>query len=201
MIRVFLITSVFLFISSVTFAAVEVNDWGQPVNQSRGRLAVDSGMELRSIKRVGIGANAAGAYGIMGASLELNLTPRWSSLIGFGFSGDFQSFNFQVRRFLGGEALLPYLGFGLAYWSNNGEKEGGIRETNPGFLANQFMSEDQRRRGEIAEALIYPAFGLQYMILQGEWTGLAIHLELDLLLEVSTLEAAPTGSMGMTYYF
>ena len=182
-------------------AAVEVGDNLEPIAESRSVYGADSGMSLRSSRRAGVGVNAAGAYGIMGMNLELNLTPRWSTIVGFGLSTEFQTFNFQARRVLGGEALLPYLGFGLAHWSNNGEKSGGISKTNPSYVAEQFMDDEDRELGRISETLIYPALGLQYLILEGNWTGVGVNLELDLLLEVSTLEAVPTGSLGVSYYF
>ena len=173
----------------------------KPERSSTYRFSSPDGLSLRQTRRAGLGVAAAGAYGIMGINIELNFTPRWSSLIGFGVSTEFQTFQFQARRYLGGESLLPYLGLGFAHWTNNGETEGGIQKTNPTYVAQQFMTEDERSRGEIAESLMYPAVGVQYLILNGPWTGVGVNLELDLLIELEAFAAVPTGSLGFSYYF
>ena len=198
--RILVILS-FLLFSESSFSAILIEEGGRPVNVSSSYKTAANGLDLRSIRRVGLGVSAAGPNGLFGGNLELNITRRYGVGLGFGFSTEFQSFHTNLRRFLGGEEILPYFSIGYAYWSNNGEKKGGISKTNPGFLAEQFMSDEDKRAGRISEHIIYPAIGLQYLLLSGEWAGLGVTLELDLLLALESLEAAPTGSLGVMYYF
>ncbi len=188
-----------IFHFSLAHGAILVEENGREVVYDT-RSASD-GMDLRTKRRMGVGAAAAGAHGVFGINIDLNLTSRITTELGFGLSTEFQTFHFAVKRYLGGESVLPYIGLGYARWSNNGETRGGIEETNPGFVAEQFMSEEDKEKGRITANILYPAAGIQYLLLDGRWAGFGIHAEIDILLEVSELEAAPTGSIGATYYF
>ncbi|MCB0393173.1 MAG: hypothetical protein KDD25_01360 [Bdellovibrionales bacterium] len=193
---------VILFVLLLVFdarAEVQIEEAGQRTTfQAK---TASTAYEMRELRRMGVGAGVAGVYGITGVHLELNLNPKISPQIGFGLSTEFQTFHIQIKRIFGGESILPYLAVGYARWSNNGEQAGGIDKTNPGFVAEQFMSEEEKKKGIVDSHLIYPAAGVQYLVLNGPWAGVGVSAEVDVLVEVDSLEAAATGSIAGTYYF
>jgi hypothetical protein len=161
----------------------------------------ETGNALRKKRRVGVGAQGAGALGLGGVFLELNITERDGFVAGFGGGGPaFQAWTIQYKKVLAGEWLLPYMAGGLARW-NNFKAEPGITESTPGILTERFMSQSDRERGVINEWILYPAIGLQYVQLEGEWAGFSVFLELDMLIDVQDFVAGPTGALGMSYYF
>jgi hypothetical protein len=182
-------------------AAILIED-GKPKRTSieSSRIAPD-GLSMRKIRRAGIGASAAGPLGALGVNLELNFTDRWGMGAGFGGSTNYQAYTFQVKHVLAGEWLLPYLSFGYSRWYTTGKSRGSIRETSPIFLGERFLSDREKMLGEFSTHLIYPSFGLQYVQLSGSWAGFSIFTELVMLIEVEDLEAVPTGTLGMLYYF
>lgn len=177
---------------------IELDDRSATV---RAPKSADNGNALRKQRRVGVGAQGSGALGLGGVFLELNFTEKDGVLAGFGGgSPGFQAWTFQYRRVLAGEWLLPYMGFGLARW-NNFEPEPGIKDSTPGILTERLMSQSDRERGVVNEWLLYPAIGLQYVQLEGEWAGFSIFVELDVLMDIQDFVAAPTGALGLSYYF
>jgi hypothetical protein len=189
----------FILLSIPTSAAILIED-GKPKEVKTSRVAND-GIEMRALRRVGIGLTGAGPLGVAGANLELNFTPRWGVGAGFGGGGLYQAYTFQVKKVLAGEWLLPYMSFGYARWYTARHPEGPIVDTNPEFLADRFLSDRQKSEGEFAVNLIYPSFGLQYMQLSGDYAGLSVFAEIVVLLEVEDFQAVPTGTVGMFYYF
>ncbi len=190
-----------LFCSASAIARIEIKD-GQrhSVTESTSRSSSD-GLTLRKERRVAIGASAAGPLGVLGANLELSFNPRWSIMAGYGTGFTYQSWTFQVKRVLAGEYLLPYLAGGIARWyTTTPGKEPISKETQPGYL-EKFLSNTEKERGEFSQVLIYPAFGLQFIQLSGDYAGLSVFAELVMLLDVGDFEAAPTGTVGMLYYF
>jgi hypothetical protein len=159
-----------------------------------------SGLELRRLRRVGVGAAAAGSLGLGGVNLELNINSKTGFIVGYGGGSNYSAFSFEMKKVLSGEWLLPYMSFGLARWYNTQENDH-IDKTGPSFLADRFMTESDRRNGNIDEFLLFPAFGLQYMQLNGPWAGHSMYAQVQILLDIGDFEAAPTGSIGYLYYF
>jgi hypothetical protein len=182
-------------------AAILIED-GKARRTSTTTREADDGLALRSIRRVGIGATAAGPLGFLGVNMELNFTPRWGFGAGFGGSfGEYQAYTFQVKHVLAGEWLLPYMSFGYAKWYTTGPAKGRIGALNPSFLSDRFLSEGQKAAGDFAVHLIYPSFGLQYVQLSGPWAGTSVYAEVVVLIDVDGLETVPTGTLGALYYF
>src|SRR5690606_13392293 len=130
--------------------------------------------EFRSHRKVGFGLGMAGIYGLTGAQLELNFVPEVSLITGFGLGSGYQAFNLQIKRTLTGNSFMPYISGGFARWYSVGDN-GRITDTNPGFLSKRFLNDDEKRSGKFAEILLYPALGLQYLQLQGEWSGFSLY--------------------------
>jgi hypothetical protein len=160
----------------------------------------DNGMDLRKLRRVGIGLQAAGTLGLGGAVLDLAFTPHWSVDAGFGGGSGFQAVKFEGKYVLAGDWLMPYMNFGFTRWSSTGNS-GPITKTTPGLLADRLLSQDERSAGQFEKNLLYPGIGLQFMQLSGDWAGSSLYTELTVLMDLGTFVAAPTGSLGFLYYF
>lgn len=171
------------------------------VAEIKAPKTASTGNSLRKVRRVGMGLMGAGPLGLGGAHVELNFSQSSGFLAGFGGGPGFQAYTFQFKKVLAGESLLPYMAVGFSRWMNFGENNERISETTPSILSERFMSDDDKAKGRINEFLIYPAFGLQYVQLTGDYAGFSIFTELVLLMDVGDFVAAPTGTLGMTYYF
>jgi hypothetical protein len=189
-----------VFISSFSEAAIFVRGGKRrEVGESKSSEATD-GFSLRKTRRVGVGVSGAGPLGMMGANLELNFTPKWGLMTGFGTGMTYQSYTFQVKRVLAGEYLLPYLAAGVSRWYTTSEGRGKINNIQPAFL-ERFMTPEEKDKGEFSEILLYPAFGLQYVQLDGNFAGYSMYAEMLMLVNLENFESAPTGTVGFLYYF
>lgn len=159
----------------------------------------DDSWDLRSKRRVGIGFSAAGPLGFLGLNMELNFSPKWGAVAGFGGGRGYQSYTFQAKRVLAGEWLAPYMAMGYSRWMST--REGEVAPTTPGFLYDRFLTDAEKQSGNFSEDLVFPAFGLQYLQLRGPWSGFSVFAEVLMLLDVEDFQTAPTGTLGMLYYF
>ncbi|HEX4923015.1 MAG TPA: hypothetical protein VFV50_02980 [Bdellovibrionales bacterium] len=195
-----LATILALTLSASSNAAILIEDGQAKRTTAKAKIAND-GLAMRKVRRVAIGASAAGPLGFAGANLELNFTDRWGVGAGFGGSTNYQAYTFQIKHVLAGEWLLPYMSFGYSKWYTAGTPKGPIRETNPAFLTERFLSPEQKHLGDFSVHLLYPSFGLQYVQLGGAWAGFSVFTEILMLVDVEDFEAVPTGTLGMLYYF
>jgi hypothetical protein len=170
-------------------------------SRAKAAKAAPDGLALRRIRRAAIGASAAGALGLAGANLELCFLPETSFMGGFGGGPGYQSYALGIKRVMGGESILPYAGAGFARWATSGQPSGPISATTPGFLADSFMSDEQKRQGLVSENMFYGDLGLQWLASSGSWAGSSIFIEAVALAEISRLRVAPTGAFGYLYYF
>jgi hypothetical protein len=69
------------------------------------------------------------------------------------------------------------------------------------MLAEQFLSDQERKNGRFAVDLIHPAIGFQALESTGPWAGSSVYVELMALMAIEKFVAAPTASLGLMYYF
>lgn len=188
-----------LFVNSVQ-AAILVSKDGRSANQSVVKTA-GTAMDLREQRRVGVDFSYAGEHGVLGASLEINLQPKWSVLSGFGLGDRYQSYSIKVRHYFGGQRVVPFADFGYARWVTRQKTASTFSSTSPGFLGTKFLNADEKDQGEFAVNLLYPAIGIQYMQLGGEYAGVGVHAKILMLMDVDDFVAAPTGEVGVSFYF
>jgi len=160
----------------------------------------ENGADLRKLRRVGLGLQAAGALGLGGAILDLNFTPQWTFSGGFGGGEGFQALELQGKYVLAGDWLMPYMSFGYARWSSI-NKSTYIQKTSPAILGEKLLSDSERTAGEYQKNLFYPGVGLQFSQLKGEWAGTSVYAEFLVLVDIGEFVAAPTGALGVLYYF
>jgi hypothetical protein len=191
-----------LFGLSPAFAAKILIHDGQRREVSDGSSFTSAdGISLRRERKVAVGVSVAGPLAVLGGNLELNFDPQWGIMGGFGTGFSYQTWTFQVKRVLAGEYLLPYLAGGIARWYTTTPSNGRISDNvQPSYL-QRFLSDSEKESGQFSKILLYPAFGLQYMQLSGDYAGLSVYAEVCLLLNVGDMESAPTGTLGMLYYF
>lgn len=161
----------------------------------------DDGIQMRQKKRVGVGIIAAGAYGLLGFQLDLNISSATSLLTGIGLGEGFQTFNLSMKRYLYGKSFWPYLGFGYSRWFSTGKKREHINETVPSFLSEKMLSEKTKKKGYFSEDIVYPSIGLQFVQMTGPWVGFSIIGEITVLCAINQLVVVPTGMLGTSYLF
>lgn len=179
-----------------SFAAKSRSIWGG--GNSVKKVAAD-GYTMRQLRKVGVGVGVSGQHGVMGGQLEFNFFPETSFIAGFGMGSNYQTFNFQIKRMLGGSSFMPYATAGFTHWYS-ATKDSSFSSTEPDFLADKFLSAAERR-GAFSENIIYPGIGFQYLQLDGDWAGSSLYAEILLFIDIDDLISAPTGSIGYMYYF
>lgn len=155
--------------------------------------------EMRSKHRVAVGASAGGRHGLFGVDVELDFTPDFAVLLGYGGGPGYQALSLHSRRYLGGHWLSPYVGLGWSQWRSEGGDS--FESSSPEFLSTEFLNGNERSSGKFKKNLLIPSIGLQFLQLKGETQGLAIFAEFTYFVEVEDISGQSYGSLGLQYYF
>ena len=192
--------SVFFLLLSFTVHA----DYGP----TKSRYNYDRTDEAREVsgfwseRKMAIGMQAAGTYGVVGGVIGIHFHPQWSVDLGFGGGTHFQSYGFRIKKMmLMSSALNPYFGFGFHRWHRNNKRPFNSNDLSPGFVAEKLMSDEDKRLGIIDEKLAHASLGLQYVFTDGQLKGYGVFVEAVLLMQVDELISIPTASLGMNYFF
>lgn len=196
-----LIISILFIFTAKASSAILLEDSKTTLHPSTSVKSFSSFYEMRRFKRVGIGLALAGINGLYGTNIELNFTPQTSLVTGFGGGSNFQSFSFAWKNSFYGQYIVPYTMVGYARWYTFGKKGETITETNPSYLAQQFLDDEQKKEGQFSKDFLAPTFGLQYVQLAGPWIGTSVFAEIALLMDLSSFASVPTGEIGFRYYF
>ncbi|MCB0421502.1 MAG: hypothetical protein KDD61_10935 [Bdellovibrionales bacterium] len=204
--RAFLAILVGLVFLPVASGAILV-DTGKPTKKfgtksTTTRISSSSaldGLSLRQERRMGIGLATAGSVGILGLNMELNFVPELSLRTGFGIGNGYNTFHLEVRKMVSGTWFVPYLSGGFARWTGNGRTN--MEDVTPGFLAEKFLTQEEVVSGRFSQNMIYPALGIQYFQLKGDYKGSSIYAEVLMMIDLDDFVAAPTGEIGYVYYF
>lgn len=202
---VLIFLSIYMYSFQVFSQAVLVEEKGRaiqsrPAEGNTYKKISKNGADFKYKRKVGVGFSLAGVQGMAGIDMELNFSPELAFTTSFGISDRFQTFALSVKRSLTGKYFSPYIAGGFARWYTVTE-EGPINDTNPGFLAEKFLSAKEKSEGKFAETILYPAIGIQYLQLDGEWAGSSLFAEVLLLMDIDDLQSAATGALGYKYYF
>lgn len=147
-----------------------------------------------------IGLQAVGALGIGGAVLEMDFSPAWAFTLGYGGGSGFQAWEGQAKYVMLPDPFSPYIDFGFARWTSNGNL-GAIHDTTPSILGNNFLTPEEKAAGEFQKNFLYPGVGLQFLQFSGSWAGASLYVEAIMLLDLGSFTTAPTGALGFLYYF
>ena len=187
-------------ILSIYIALFAYNASAQSFTERNRFKVSDSGVQLRSHRKLGLGIQVAGISGLAGANLELNFTPLTSFVGGFGLGEGFQSFSLGLKRVLAGDQFLPYIAGGYSKWYST-QTDSSLYESTPSLLVERFLSSKEKQSGQFAENLLYGTLGIQFLRLGGSWTGFSLSAEVIALIDVDDLVIASTGGISMGYYF
>ena len=111
----------------------------------------------------------------------------------------FKTFHMQYKHYVSGDSFSPYIGAGFARWYTT-ESQREI-STKPVLLFGRKFLIMRKNKVNSQKTFLFPSAGIQFMQLKGEWAGTAIYGELAMLIDIDDLVAAPTGGLGMSYYF
>lgn len=203
-----LLMGVLLLVASTAESAILWDDGKASAPPPKSRFNYDRTSEAQAVssfwsqRKVGVGMAAAGTYGLLGATIGFHFHPQWSVDLGYGGGSHFQAFGFRVKKMLLlSSPLNPYFGVGFHRWQRGTTRPFNPNDVSPGYVANRFMDDGQRARGEIDEKLMHGSVGIQYTFTNGPWMGYALFLEALLLVSVEDLDSAPTASLGFNYFF
>lgn len=194
--RVFILALCLLGAGKPALSEVVIDQYGS-AQVVKGDL---SSFGPRAARRVGLGLMAGGLAGIFGADLEINFTQQTGILGGAGYSTDFRSLFLGIKHRFYGEDFSLYGTGGMARWFANGSDHD-VGKTTPGFVADRFLSDTERRRGEFNENLIFAGVGLQYFKARGAWAGSSLYAEVVGLVDLDDLVFAPNAALGYRFYF
>jgi hypothetical protein len=173
----------------------------KPLREIYSHQEFTSARQMKMKRRVGVGLAAAGQLGLGGALIDLNFTPDNSFVIGFGGGPLYSSYSFQAKYSFSGQAINPYLAFGLAHWASTNGSKSEIGKTTPSFLGSRYLNSDEIKSGSFAKTFLIPSAGLQYNQLFGSSVGTSLFAEVFLFMLPENLSPMPTGSLGVLYYF
>jgi hypothetical protein len=179
----------------------------EPLSQRSTRKEIYQGQEfasnyeLREKRRVGVGAQFAGAGGVYGFFAELNINPSNSASFGFGGGPGYSSIFGSWKYLLSENRFSPYGGLGFAHWYDATGASEGKQQSNPYFLNSQFLTTKERETGRFQVDLLTGQIGIQYHVLKGPFAGISFFSEIDVMLRLTKVAMAPTGTVGSAYYF
>jgi hypothetical protein len=172
----------------------------EKATETQRPTSFDNLYDLRAKRRVGVGLSTAGQLGLLGFTAELNFTVSESAVIGFGTGGSYNSITGQWKHVFPGTKLAPYTTIGYSRWFSTGQG-GDVNKSSPSFLSQKFLTDTEKQTGKFGKDLLIPSAGLQYHLLSGPYVGASVFVEIMLVASLANLESAPTGALGMNYYF
>ncbi|MCH2533216.1 MAG: hypothetical protein MK008_02105 [Bdellovibrionales bacterium] len=187
-------------ISSAANAKIFVDNYGRSVTKAYKKTASTS-TKMRELRRVGVGLGVSGLYGTTGLGLDLNFTATNTIQTAFGIGERYQTFHIQYKKYVGGESFSPYVGAGYARWYSVGSEKSSYNSSTPKFLSEKFLTAEERLSGEFQVNMLFPSVGVQFLKLNGDWAGMGLFAELVMLIDIEGLVSAPTGGLGLYYYF
>lgn len=154
--------------------------------------------QLRSARRMGVGAEVLGRLGMVGMDFEFNFDPANSATAGIGAGPQYFGYSLGYKHVLGGNNLSPYVGVSLnRLIAGSGSP---MTESTPGWISDFFLTEADRTEQGFQKNFISPQFGLQFTQFYGPSAGGSFFFEVLLMYEIETRRTAPVGALGMMYY-
>lgn len=152
--------------------------------------------ELKSHRRMGIGAELMGRLGMVGISFDFNFTGSDAATLGMGAGPQYYSYSLGYKRTLADANLSPYLG--LSMTSLRASEQNQPRDTVPGWANESF----RRVSGQdsMSRVLLSPQLGLQYTQFYGPSAGATMFMEIVFILDYERRKTLPTAAFGMMYY-
>lgn len=198
----------FSFISQNTFAQSTQYAQGESStsiftkNQkfdNEGVELYESNLEMKSMKKLGMGLAVGGITGLVGLNAEINVQPEDVVFLGLGTGKGFNTFNFGYKRNFEGYYMSPYTKVGFSKWFDSSNSGAGSARSSD--VLRRVLSEDQIQSNDFDVNFIVGGAGLEYNQLEGELSGINFFGELMVMADTSTFNFLPTGSVGITYFY
>jgi|GEM_PF-1711639 len=154
--------------------------------------------ELKSHRRMGIGAEVLGRLGMVGITMDLNFHPKNSATAGIGAGPQYFSYSLGYRRTLDDRSLSPYLGLAATRLVQSSDRP--IKETLPAWIGDYFLKDTKSDGSGFQRTFLSPQLGVQYTQFYGPSAGATMYLEILFMWEASSRKVAPIAGLGMMYY-
>ncbi len=153
-------------------------------------------LKLREDRKVGVGLQAGGLAGVLGAVIELNIENQNGTIVTAGLGSEYSTFALAWKHSFEGRYTTPYATLGWSRWYNSTSKE-----PTGSHVLNSVLDESEKNSGQFGIDFIAAGAGLQYQELGGDFEGTSLFVELNLLASTSRGKLIPTFAIGSTYYF
>lgn len=154
--------------------------------------------ELKSHRRMGIGAEVLGRLGMVGITMDLNFHPKNSATAGIGAGPQYFSYSLGYRRTLDDRSLSPYLGLAATRLVQSSDRP--IKETLPAWIGDYFLKDTKSDGAGFQRTFLSPQLGVQYTQFYGSSAGATMYMEILFMWEASSRKVAPIAGLGMMYY-
>ena len=131
--------------------------------------------ELKSHRRMGIGAELMGRLGMVGITFDFNFSGNHAATAGVGAGPQYYSYSLGYKRTLNDTSLAPYTGLSLT----------------------RIQLREER---VLQKMLMAPQLGLQYTQFYGPSAGATMFMEVLFLYDFEARKTAPAAAFGMMYY-
>lgn len=159
----------------------------------------NSNLEMKAMKKIGIGFTAGGMIGMIGINGEVNIEPENSLFLGLGTGKGFNTFNFGYKKNFEGYYMSPYTKVGYSQWYNSSTSNNGSARNSD--ILRRVLSDDEIQNNKFNVSFLAGGAGLEYNQLEGDLSGLNLFGELLVMMDASSFTFLPTGSIGLTYFY
>ncbi len=203
--KIFLLVSL---IHLISFAQGTNSTYSESENQSiftkkqkitsDGVELYDSNLEMKSMKRFGVGLMVGGATGLLGLNFEINIEPNEAAVIGLGTGSSYNSFSLQWKHNFIGNYLSPYTKVGYAKWFNSASSSNSASDSD---ILKRVLTDDEIKNNRFSADFLVGSAGLEYNQLEGELSGVNLFGEIVMMAEVKKSVFIPSGAVGINYYY
>lgn len=155
--------------------------------------------DIKLDHRFGTGLLVAGAAGILGLGIDINLNPFFSTTAFMGTGYEFTAVGVKAQYYILGESVHPYIGAGYATWfASPGILN--LDKINPSLIYGSLLNADQKAaafKNGFSLHLIYPTFGIQFV----HETQFSVSAELMYLFNITDFSGSPYVGLNSYYYF
>ncbi|MCC2679296.1 MAG: hypothetical protein K0R29_1872 [Pseudobdellovibrio sp.] len=157
-----------------------------------------SNYHLKQNKKFGIGLAMGGANGVLGIESQFNLDPGLALVLGMGTGPSYGTFNVQAKYSFEALYLSPYVKGGYSKWFNSGAVKSTATSSD---ILRQIYSDKDLKAGKFDANFVVASVGAEYNQLEGELAGVNFFGEMTLLAEMQKVKVAPSGAIGITYFY
>ncbi len=165
---------------------------------SDGVEVYDSNLEMKSMKRFGIGLVVGGATGLLGLNFEINVEPNDAAVFGLGTGSGYNSFGLGWKHNFIGNYLSPYTKVGYSKWFNSASGSNSAADSD---VLRRILTDDEIKNNRFGADFLVGSAGLEYNQLEGDLSGINLFGEIVMMAEIKKTVFIPSGAIGINYYY